>query len=290
MAALMVAFFAANAHCYPSYMWSGSATSVSGSISTTYTGNKNFQTSGSGTTVFNSGTNFNAWKRLNFETKTQVKVPINFPSHGAEVGFYGDNKADYISMNDSDIIYAEGKLSITTLISNNSKPGQWNIILTSDSVWIGTPSSGRYYKPRDTFYSTPGNKETAVLISDCRGVSLPIKIINFSGRVIDRGVEVIWQVENKEPVTLYYSNDGMGWIDLHNVQSPFLITEDAEEVFVKIGVDNDYSQTLIFHRKLVNEAYEVYDQQGNKLSIEPVGEVFIKYFPRLKEGEKHLKL
>ena len=51
IAAFMVTFFAANAHCYPSYMWSESTTSVSGSISSSYTGNKKFVTS-SGTTVF----------------------------------------------------------------------------------------------------------------------------------------------------------------------------------------------------------------------------------------------
>lgn len=284
VATLLVAFVAANAHCYPSYMWSGSATSVSGSISTSYTGNKKFQTSGSGTTVFTTAVNFTGWNRLNFETKTQVKAPINFPLHGGEIGFYGDNKADYITMNDSDIIYAEGNLSITTLISNNSKPGQWNIIFTDSYVTI----AGKKYYPRDTFYSTPGNPETAVLITDCRGVSLPIKIHKYSGRVIDKGVEVLWEVSENEPVTLYYSKDGANWIDIHNIHSPFLITDKAEQIFVRISVQEVYSQTLVFKTTNEEEKYEIYDLKGNRLTIEPVEQVFIKYYPKTNTKRKFL--
>lgn len=221
-----------NAHCYPAYMYTGPVTSVSGSISTSYTGNKNFRSSGSGTAIFNSGTNFNSWKRLNFETKIQVKVPINFPSGGAEVGMYGTVKFDYVNMTDSDIIYAEGKTEIVTLISNNSKVGQWNIIFTYDSIKI----AGNYYVPGDTFYSTPGNKETAVIITDCRGTTLPVTLIEFkySNKTLTWKTGVETYIQDYE---VLMSKNGSQWDSIGSVVAKNI---DGSEYSFKVSESGLY--------------------------------------------------
>lgn len=253
-------------------MWAGPVTSVGpGTVSTSYSGNRNFQSSGFGTTVFNSSVNFNSWKRLNFETKTWVQANINFPSGKGEVGFYGNNKAKYVTMNDSDIIYAEGVMEFDEIISNNSRPGQWNMIFTSDRVKI----AGKYYKPRDTFFSTPGNPETAVLITDCYGVSLPLTILSFSGKVMNNHIEVRWEVAEKTPIKLHYSSNGENWKVLsENAQSPYTISDISEMNFVKISsIDNYYSPTISFKIEGANKEgiIKYYDLMGRELQEEPIG-------------------
>lgn len=272
--ALLIALFSANAHCYPAYMWTISSTLVGpGTVSTSYSGNKNFISSVSGTTVFSTACNFNSWNKLNFESRVYIKAPINFPIGKGEIGFYGINKADYITMNDSDVIYVDGDFEVITLISNNSKPGQYNTIWTDSYVTIG----GTKYYPRDTFYSTPGNKETAVIITDCKGTSLPIKLNKYSGKIVEKGVEIIWETPNNNVVNLHYSIDGKSWTTLYNVNSPFLITERSTKLFVRISIENEYSETLVFNRELM-ESYEIYNLYGTKLISEPVNQVFIKKY------------
>lgn len=270
-----------SAHCYVSYMWSGSSTSVGPStVSSSFTGNKRFVTSGSGTVVFNTSVNFNSWTRLNFEEKANVKAKINFPSGRGEVGFYGSNKAEYITMNDSDIIYAEGSLSIDVLISNNSKNCQWNMILTNSKVNIG----GTDYHPGDTFYSSPGAPETAVLIGNCSGSSityckstpLPLTLLKYSGRTIEDKIELTWETAESTPISVLHSTDGSNWETIdRNALSPFYFKSKSDINFMRImSIDSIYSQTLIF--KIEHKKEEIRDIYGNLLLEEPFNQLYIK--------------
>lgn len=282
-AILFLAIYMAQGHCYKHPCVS--YTSVSGSVSTSYIGSKCFQTSGSGTTVFTTACNFNGWKYLYFTSKVDIKCPINMNSISSNLYFYGSSKIDYVSMDGGDTIKNDGSLEITELISNNSYIGQENVIYTDNRVKI----RGIYYYPGDTFFTYSKSMLTnKVLITDCKGVSLPINIIKYSGRIIPEGVEVMWEVNNIEPVTLHYSIDGRSWINLYNVKSPFLIKEKASELFVKISVENDYSETLIFKRDYEEESYEVYDLVGNRLTIEPIETIYFKKYIPSGRREKNM--
>lgn len=270
IAALIIAAYGAFAHCYTHPC--SSFTTVSGSVSFSYTTSKCFRSAGSGTTVFNSSCTFTGWDYLYFSTKTDCKATITFPI-GGEVYYYGDNKASHLILSNNCIIKNDGDLTINTL----NITGINNFIYTDYRIKI----NGVYYYPRDTI------KDGAcwAVITDCYGTSLPLTLLKYSGRSINNEVELMWETVENEPVSVLYSENGQDWKTLsNNATSPYSFKSNSTFNCVRImSKDSVYSSTLVFKLDKITST-DVYDLQGNRLTIEPINEIYIK------EGKKYLIL
>ncbi len=277
IAALLIAFIAANAHCYTWYTTLPTV-SVSGSITTTYTGNKNFVSTGSssGTATFNSGSSFNSWTALNFENKTHIKVPITFPVGKGKLGFYGTNDVTHINMNGEDTIWSED-VSIDTLISSGSVTGKYNVIATADSVYI----HGNYYKPGTAYYSTPGDLSTRVLIGNCSGfvpgTALPVILTNF----YYGNNNLVWEVGIENNISNYimlYSDNGADW-NIFGEKIPYNISGSKYSMptnkngFYKLKVIEldgtvSYSSTIRVNTNInSNDDVKIYPNPTNNILI-----------------------
>ena len=78
---------------------------------------------------------------------------------------------------------------------------------------------------------------------------------NPSGRLINYGIEIIWEDDNSfDPITLYYSKDGdfTNGSAYYGVKSPFLITQYNDFNFIRLGRNNNYSEIIVFKLKFDN--------------------------------------
>lgn len=269
IAALTIAAYGAFAHCY-THPCSG-YTSVSGSVSSSYSGNKCFR-SGSSTTTFTSTCTFTGFDYLYFSTNTDCKAKITLAAK-KYLYYYGTNKASHIVINSRDTIKNDGALTIDLL----QITGIRNVIYTNSKIKV----NGVYYSPKDTIW----DGICWAVVTDCSGVSLPLTLLKYSGRSVGNEIELMWQTVENQPVSVLYSENGQLWKTIStNTLSPYSFKSNSVYNYLRImSNDSMYSPTLVF--KLSNPlSTDVYDLQGNRLTIEPVNEVYIK------EGKKHLIL
>lgn len=270
---------AANAHCYavPTYM---KTYAVSGIVSANYT-DSSIRFDCSGTTTFSATSSFTNWNSYYFNGNPQILCPVTFPTESGNIKFYGNTEVVTMTMNKMDTIYADGgTLDISSLTSDNSIPGQYNVIYTNSYVTI----SGTAYYPGDTFYSTPSDVTTAVLITDSAGVSLPVQLLDFTAEVRNQSIWLNWKVADEElMVTLQYST-GIGWEDICRIQGSALyeFSNLSRNNIFRLKTGNEYSASIY---KLINtipaekDAVEVYtDLNGRKVSSLIPGNIYIIHF------------
>lgn len=262
---LLWAGISVQAHCY-SYTCS-TFTDVTGSVAANYIGSKCFNSTGSGAT-FTTATNFNDWSYLYFSSNTTVQGTLNMTGV-RKLFFYGTNSCASINMDGSDTIKNDGTLTINNLVSNGSVAGHYNVIYTNSRVNI----RGTWYYPKDTFFSTPGAATTAVVITDCAGVSLPLNLLLFTGQIVDgNAISISWMLANKElTASVEYSTDGVTWSTIAEyARSPFVITQTSALNLVRIKAGGEYSTAKVFRIDQKDAATDlIYDLMGRKLEYVP---------------------
>lgn len=153
-------------------------------------------------------------------------------------------------MNGFDTLKNDGNFECPYIISNNSKPGQENVIFTDRKIKL----NGSWYKPGDTCWTTsPRNITNKILITDCKGTSLPVNLIEFK---YSNG-NLTWKTGVESNISNYevmMSKDGSVWnsigkVNAYNVQGSqysFKIYESAlyRLKVNEIGEETSYSPTV----------------------------------------------
>lgn len=269
----------AKAHCYdvPVYM---ETYAVSGIVTDNYT-DSSIRFNCSGTTTFSATASFSNWNSYYFNGNSLILCPVTFPTESGNIKFYGNTEVANMAMNKRDTIYADGgTLDISNLTSENSIPGQYNVIYTNSYVTI----SGTAYYPGDTFYSTATDTTTAVLITDCAGISLPIQLLDFTAELRNQSIWLNWKVADEEMmVTLQYST-GIGWEDICRIQgsAQYEFSSLSRNNIFRLKTGNEYSASIykLIHtmpeRKDEEEVYT--DLNGSKVSFLIPGNIYILHF------------
>lgn len=175
-------------------------------------------------TIIHNSVNWNNFQQLSFNGEFKVKQVINL-NNQATLFSTGENTFDYIAMTGGNIIYVDGQTEIKDLISNNSFPGQYNIIYTNNPIKV---KNSTYYIG-DTIYTAQGTGNN-VIVQTCLSTPLPINNISLTYY----NNTIYWTVETKETYYLEASMDGYNFTKVCELTPKGKVTRDPKMNYYRI--------------------------------------------------------
>lgn len=193
--------------------------------------------------IIHNSVNWNNFQQLSFNGEFKVKQSINL-NNQATLFSTGENIFDYVTMNGGNIIYVDGQTEIKDLISNNSFPGQYNIIYTNNPIKV----RNIIYYIGDTIYTAQGTGNN-VLVKTCMSTPLPINNISLTYY----NNTIYWTVETKETYYLEASMDGYNFTKVCELTPKGKVARDPKMNYYRI--DNK----VLKLSEVKKEQYTYYD-------------------------------
>lgn len=179
-----------------------------------------------------------------------------FTSGAGGVNFFGNFSMDG---GDTLVVGTGCTTQVTYPISNNSNPGQKNVIILNPGAILYVGLNMAIYEPGDTIKTVPGNNSNNIYVIACYSVPLQVKIEDFSLN----GNALNWTVNNADQIKIEYSVDQKSWNPVYSTsinKGSFGIVASG---YYRLNADGEYSKTIVYTHDNVSSPKRVYYYMGN---------------------------